>query len=262
MNKGVYKLAIDHIQFSEDISEKTLNYLSSNFQRPHYGKGAKKIGNKRLYTAFSAVACLLVLVIAIPLIQGSSDFELPHAVGNVSVRYLDKAPTIITSKSQLLSLTEEELFNRYPTTILKGKIEAIKNIKVDFNGSAEYCAIAEIRVEKMYRGNGTVGETVSVLLPCPIDSNVWVEDTGVVSSMRVGMTGIFMPLKYDETSYREENGAKIYWSDFVEYGFLDGERYAFLNSEKGLIYAQHAYESLSSATSLDDIEQYVIKMIE
>lgn len=80
--------------------------------------------------------------------------------------------------------------------------------------------------------------------------------------MKTGMTGIFMPIKYDETSYREENGAKIYWRDIAEYGFINGETYAFLNSDNGLIFAKQAYKSIASATSLEEIEKYVIKMIE
>ena len=32
-------------------------------------------------------------------------------------------------------------------------------------------------------------------------------DTGVVSAMREGMTGIFMPIKYNEDSYIEMNKA-------------------------------------------------------
>jgi hypothetical protein len=91
---------------------------------------------------------------------------------------------------------------------------------------------------------------------------MWVEDTEVVSSMRAGMTGIFMPVKYDKTMYREENGARLYFQDIAEYGFLDGIRYAFLDSGRGLIFNRYAYKSISSASSLEQIEKYIAKMIE
>lgn len=261
MNKNNYKSTIDNIQFSENLTEKTLKYLSSNISQSQKEVATMKRKNKRLYTAFTAVVCTLVLMITIPMFKGNSDFELPNSVGNVSVKYMGKAPSISTT-GDLIWLTEKELFNEYNTNIFMGKIEDIKNIKIDFNGSIEYRAIAEIKIDKIYRGNGTVGETVSVLLPCPIDTNVWVEDTGVVSSMRVGMTGIFMPIKYDESSYREENGTKIYWQDIAGYGFMDGERYAFLNTDNGLVFAKDAYKSIASATSLEEIEQFIIRMVE
>ena len=261
MNKDIYKSAIDNIQFSEDLSAKTLDYLSSHISQTPKEIAIIKIKNKKLYIAFTTIVCTLALMITIAMFNGNSDFELPNSYGNVSVKYINNAPSVPIS-SQSVLLTEEQLFHKYNTDIFMGKIEDIKNIKINFNGSTEYRAIAKIKMDNIYRGNGTVGETVSVLLPCPIDTNVWVEDTEVVSSMRVGMTGIFMPIKYDETSYREENGAKIYWRDITEYGFMDGERYAFLNSDKGLIFAKYAYASIASATSLQEIEQFVIKMIE
>lgn len=261
MNKNAYKSAIDNIRFSEDLSEEILDYLSSHVSQSQEEVVAKKVKNKKLYTAFAAAVCALALMISIPMFTGSSDFELPNSVGNVSVKYVNKAPSP-SSIADLEWLTEEELFRKYNTDIFMGRIEDIKNIKINFNDSIEYRAIAKIKIDKIYRGNGTVGETVSVLIPCPIDTNVQVEDTEVVSSMRVGMTGIFMPLKYDETSYREENGAKICLQDIAEYGFMDGERYAFLNSDNRLIFAKHAYKSIASATSLEEIEKYVMKMIE
>jgi len=260
MNKNTYKSAIDNMQFSKNLDAKILDHLSSHTSQPQNDIAKIKIKKNRLYPVFAAAACILVLMLTIPIFNGNSDFELPNSVGNVSVKYVNKAPSV-SIESELVWHTEEELFHKYNTDIFMGKIEDIKNIKINFNGSTEYRAIAKIKMDKIYRGNGTVGETVSVLLPCPIDTNQWVEDTEVVSSMRVGMTGIFMPLKYDETSYREENGAKVYLQDIAEYGFLDGERYAFLNSDYGLLFAKHAYKSIASAATMEEIEQFIIKMI-
>jgi hypothetical protein len=261
MNKNIYKSAIDNIQFSENLSEKTLDYLCSNILQTQKKATAVKVKNKRLSIALVAAACVLTFLISIPIFHGRSDFELPNSVGNVSVKYINKAPNISAAYS-LVSLTEEELFHKYNTDIFMGKIEDIRNIKIKFNSSYEYRAIAKIKVDKVYRGNKKVGETVSALLPCSVNTSVWVEDTEVVSSMRVGMSGIFMPVKYDKTMYREENGAKIYLQDIAEYGFMDGERYAFLNSNNGLIFAKHAYKSIDTVTSLEEIEKYVIKMIQ
>jgi len=84
----------------------------------------------------------------------------------------------------------------------------------------------------------------------------------VISTMRVGMTGIFMPIKYDDTSYWEQNGTKLFLSDIAEYGFLDGMRYAFLVSDsEGIIFDREAYPSITEANSLDEIERYIVQMI-
>lgn len=260
MNKNIYKSAIDNISFSEDLYEKTLDYLSSQTSQPQEKVTNVKVKGKKLCTTLTAIACVLILMISIHIFNRNSYLHLKNSSGNVSVKYINKAPSVSSSYS-LVGLSEEELFHKFNTDIFRGKIEGIRNIKININGSTEYHAIAKIKIDKVYRGSGKVGETVSILLPSPINSNVSVEDTEVVSSMRVGMTGIFMPIKYDKTSYLEQDGAKIYWQDIAEYGFLDGLRYAFLNSPNGLIFEKNAYKSIASASSLEDIEQYVLKMI-
>jgi hypothetical protein len=88
-----------------------------------------------------------------------------------------------------------------------------------------------------------------------------VEDTGVVSAIRIGEVGIFMPVKYDGTEKGEENGATLFWKDTCDYGFPDGERFTFLQTEQGLLYSEDTYISLSGTSTLDDIKSYVIKMI-
>ena len=260
MNKKIYTSAVENIRVSEDLSESILDYLSS-LSQSHEESLYKKSKIKKIYLAFTAVTCALVLLVGIQVYKSSSDFELPNSVGNVSVKYIDKAPALFTSYS-LVSLTEDEIFHKYNTEIFMGTIEDIQNIKISFNRDTLYQAIAQIRIDKIYRGSETVGNTVSVLLPCPIGTNYRITSTEVTSSIRVGMTGIFMPVKYDDTFYREENGARIYWIDIAEYGFMDGERYAFLNSEDGLIFDQNAFESIAHATTMEEIEEYILKMIE
>lgn len=230
-------------------------------QERNTSKIKKPFHRKRL---LPAAACLvLIAAISIPLFNGSGgDFDLVLSKGNVKVEYMDQVPAVGAAPSLAWRMTEDELFHQNDTAIFMGTIGEIRNVQISFNSSKEYRAIAQIKVDKTYRGDCKVGDTVSVLLPGPIDTNVWVEDTGVTSAMRAGMTGIFMPIRYDETSYQEENGAKLYLSDIAEYGFLDGERYAFLDTGKGLLFAHDAYQSISSAASLEEIEQYIGKMIQ
>ena len=124
----------------------------------------------------------------------------------------------------LLEVGEETLYRPFST--LSGGEQTKILLALLFAG-IDYRAIAKIKVKNIYRGDLKPGETVSVLLPSPIDANIWVKDTEVISSMKIAMTGIFMPMKYDDTSYSEENGARLHLKDIAEYGLLDGMRYTF-----------------------------------
>lgn len=222
----------------------------------------KNCKSKILIKFVSAAACFVIIFgLGISLLGRRNYIDLMLSTGNVKVSYINKAPNIASSNS-LIELSEKELFEKYDTTIFKGEILDIKNIVIDFNGSKEYRAIAKIKIDKVYRGLCSENEILSVLLPCAINSNVWVEDTGTVSSMRVGMTGIFMPIAYTEDSYREENGTKLYLKDIADFGFLDGERFAFLEVENGLVFSKWAYKSIENAKTLVDIEIYIESMIE
>ena len=158
MNKKNYKSTIDNIQFSEDLNEKTLNYLSAQSSQPQYKLSIRKVKRKRKYTVFATVVCVVALIM-IPMFIFRSDFKLNNAVGLVSVKYIDKAPSI-SSSSILVGLTEEEIFHKWNTDIFMGEIEEIKNIKVSFNGFIDYRAIVKISINKVYRGTGTTGEVV------------------------------------------------------------------------------------------------------
>lgn len=261
MNKDIYKAAMDNIQFSHDLDEKVLKYL----MLPHQKKRVAIIQSKWVVIATALITCAFFTVFCILLFSNKSkDFELKNSIGNVKVKYVDNVPDSRRQISTDLAwLTEEELFNKWDTSIFKGTVVELRNIEIDFNGSTEYRAVANIKIQKVYRGDENGGQIVSVLLPCPIVTNVWVEDTDVVSAMRVGMTGIFMPVKYDDMSYWEQNGTKLFLKDIAEYGFLDGMRFAFLVTEnKGLLFDRHAYPSIAKANSLDEVERYIEQMID
>lgn len=231
-------------------------------------RGAIQKNNRKNSRHWAVLAACFVLLLAlgIPLLNSHSSAQLPlsDASHGVVVSYMDnmdKAPQVSVSYSLLIALSEEELFTHFDTAIFMGTILQIDNIELDFNGAKDYRAIAQIQVEKVYRGDCAVEDTVSVLLPCPIDANIWVEDTETVANMRVGMRGIFMPMVYDDSSIREQNGATLALRDIADYGFADGIRYAFLETEEGLVFARGAYASISDATTLEQVEEYVCSML-
>ena len=248
-------------KFSDAISQIDDKYINEAL---NYKK------NKKItWIKFGAVAaCFVIVVTAVSVLPNvtpdkpKNRFGLSDNSYNVTIFYNEKAPNISAEKSLLCSYTEEELFTVFDTHIFKGKILSLDNIEMDFNGEKLYRAIAQIKIEKVYRGSCDKGDTVSVMLPCPITEGVWVEDTDTVCAMKEGMTGIFMPIFYtEENSFLEYNNARLVQKDIADYGFADGMRYAFLETEDGLIFDRGSYETISDAKTLDEVEEYVENMI-
>ena len=217
--------------------------------------------------AVPAAACLALAVFIIPLLNSGGDFDLTLSSG-VRVSYIKNPPNIQASSS-LVHLTEEELFaerTKYGGNkifIFEGIIREIHNIEIDFNGHSVYRAFAKIEVTDIIRGDIKQGDIVSILLPAPIRiEGLWVSDTEVISHMKTGMKGFFMPFVYDEKSIIEMNGATLVLSEIAEYGLGDGERWLFLETSNGLVFARWAYESIADATTLEEVRQYIKTMIE
>jgi hypothetical protein len=219
----------------------------------------KQTHHKTWLKAMSFAACF-ALIIAVGVyvyFNQSSQIPLSDFSEKARVKYVKTVPGSIRQRADLVPLTEEEIFSHFNSAIVKGNIVNLSNIEINMNGEKEYRAIAEIQVEKVYRGKVAQGDTISILLPCPIMDDIWVEDTDTVSAMRVGQTGIFMPIKYDEHSLYESNGATLVLSDIAEYGFPDGSRFAFVQTNDGLVFSKWDFPSIENATDLEEIEHYI-----
>ena len=212
-------------------------------------------------------ACAAAFIFAVVLMHSSDHgrvpIELSDASKNVTVCYIESedVPSISGSAS-LVPLTEEEIFHKYNSAIFRGTVVSIRNIELNYNGWKEYQAIAEIRISQVYRGDCRTGDTLTVLLPCPIMVGYHVSECNVAEAIRTGMEGIFMPVKYDNTYICTQNGATLQYKDLAEYGLFDGARWAFLSTDTGLLFDPYAFESLGTPETLDDIEQYIEKMLQ
>lgn len=235
---------------------------------------AVKTKNERVYTMKRAfyrkrlvpIAAILVLAIAVAipfLNNGKSDFDLKLSNG-VKVKYVDDPPAI-SNMAELLWLTEDELFapkfDRYEIVAFEGTVTEVRNIVCDYNGFKDYRAIATIYISEVLRGNLETGTTVTVLLPAPAGSDLQVEDTSVSSLIDAGTTGIFLPIKYDETSVREENGKMLAFLDLADYGLLDGERWVFVMTADGPVYNKGAYPSFANVKDLKEVKEIILSKI-
>jgi len=267
MNEEKYKSALNNLNVSKDFKEKTLAFLQ--------GKSVKTIKKsiliknskfKKIFGVAAVIVSLVVIIWGMSFYNSNSFINLANSTGNIRAKYVNRVPLLKAKKESKYSIavmpSEYEIFNEHNISIFKGTVKDIKNIKLEFGNSNEYYqAVVTIKIDEVYRGSNKTGSIVKVLLPCSIDTNNWVEDTDVVSKMKVGTIGIFMPTKYDGTEYKEENGAKLYWKDISNYGFRDGISYAFLKTPKGIIYDEFIYKSLNKISTLNDVKEYVLKMM-
>ena len=242
---------------AETISD-AMNYLNDEIIEDTEAFRQKKKKRKGWIKGAISAACLAVVLGAGLFVadRQQNRIALSENSAHVTARYIEKAPPVASS-GDLIYLTEDELFTHWNTAIFKGTVEEIRNIELNFNGEKVYRAVASIQVEATYRGPCSPGDTVSVLLPCPIGGEIWVEDTEIVSAMQVGTTGIFMPVIYTGDSVWEQNGARLVQTDIAGFGFADGQRYAFLEGEEGLLFDRDSYPSIAAATTLDEVEAFI-----
>lgn len=217
---------------------------------------------------FAAAACLCLIIAAAALIPNVNNTPVDPQPGNIVLS--EKTTAKVTYgceewgavKEELVGLTEEEMFGRKKMYIFRGKVSGLTNVTIDFSGVPMARCIATIVIDEVYQGDLEPGEQVTMLIPCPIDEhNIWVEDTGIIAQLESGMEGIFMPWVYDEDSFIEMNGAVLMLRDLAVCGLADGMRWAFLDTDRGLVYERWAYPGAGDAADLDDIEAYVIEML-
>ena len=222
---------------------------------------AKKPCNKAFIRFGAVAACLAILaVIGIPLLMKGKKAEDPTTQitlsGGVIGKYVDEVPDEKVSYD-LADLSLEEIFNKWGKVIVQGTVIKIKNIQLEFKDSKSYRALATIKVDKVYKGEAKEGDTITVLLPCGINDGTWTEDCGVISCIRKGMQGIFMPMIYDDSAYEEMNGVTLHLKELAEYGLGDGERFAFLATDEGLVYDAYTYPEVKKTDSLEQVGTYI-----
>lgn len=211
-----------------------------------------------------AAACLVLAVAggAAGYHYQQSLIPLSEHSENVTVRYAEGKA--MASCSQLIPLTLKEIFSgafSQDQIIVKATVTDIDNIVINFRGEKEYDAIVKLWVEKVYDGACQKGERLSACAGYCFAEGYERSDAETISNLKEGMKGIFILTKYDDTFTWEMNGAKLALKDIAQYGMGDGVRFAFLETENGLIFDRETHKGAAHAESLDDVEGYIEKMI-
>lgn len=175
-----------------------------------------------------------------------------------SVHIVDQSKvTSDISEENMMDMTEDELFSKWNPVVVRGKVTDIRHIEIDFNGETEYQSLITIHVSNVYRGDVQIGRDLIVRADA-IGETGQAEHVSVISHVKQGMEGIFMPIPYDDEFVWEQNDATLRLKDIADYGFPDGERYLFLDTPNGLLFEQDAYPSLQGVDSLDEVEDWMM----
>ncbi len=221
---------------------------------------------RRVWPALTAAAACLAVIIGTlawsGVLRGPGDYELSARSQNVRVFELRKPPEVGHNVYSLIPLTQEQIFTEWDTAIFRGTVTDIRNIEVDMNGESFYWSLISVEVKSVLRGDLQPGDTAVIRAETPLGSDDWVEDQEVVSRIRVGAEGVFMPQVYDSESLFGANGAWLCLQDIAPYGFPDGVRWLFLDTPEGLAFDRPSFPSASGAQTLEDIEAYIGRMLE
>ena len=170
----------------------------------------------------------LLLIAATLIFTGCSskgDFELERSKG-IKITYIDEfeKTTILPAP-----LTSEEIFNSYSDTIVRGTIETVRNIQIDYGkGEIAQKALATIKITKVISGNAKADSTVTVLLPKCVDNASANDSSVVISHLENGTEGIFLLKEVTEQSCAEINGKTFYYDDICEYSMFGEDHFAVI----------------------------------
>ncbi len=157
----------------------------------------------------------------------------------------------------LVPLTERELF-ALPTDIFMGEIIGERYYLVDFGQMNYYYKVSEIRVDTVYRGDINEGDIALVkTATSSAEMGVWSSASGTVSQMEKGVRGIFM---LNDFTGDMVGDASFDGEGVITHYFMDGERFAFLETADGLVFCKTAYPVIKNAKTLQTIEAYVKMM--
>ena len=215
---------------------------------------------KRVIMTITAAAALILIggCVTISVTRSNEtnsgrDIRLSDASYGVTVLLEEHPEEPMIPMIKLREMSEQELVDSCDL-IVRGTVKNIQNIRLTADGVDVTKALVTITPTAVIKGSSS-GD-VTLLVSCPIDGTFQIEDTETACAIRMGMEGIFMLQAYGDAELWELENAALRWKDIADYHFGDGRRYAFLNTDNGLLYADWAYPSLQAGT-LDDVQAYL-----
>jgi len=264
LKNNKYEEAMNRISPDEVAKKRMLGHILAGKNETTKGS-AKEMNNKKrnIFMVTGVAAAALVLTIGLSSLNQKGNGDVLYTRDGVTITAVDEVPEMQSNAGMsTMIFNEEEVFSMFDTVAFMGIVKDVKNISMDFDGIKHYRALATIEVEKVYDGDLTVGETISTMLPGPVDTgNVMGADFNITRAMKPGERGIFMPLVYSSDEVWEENGKVLYMKDFARYAIIDTVRFAFMETEEGLLFERGTFPSIKDAKTLEEVEAYIIEKV-
>lgn len=197
----------------------------------------------------------LILLIAINL-SSNSDNKVLLEENGLKISAIDKAPKVEENPaaSSTAIYTDDEVFTLFPIHGFRGQVLGLQNIVLEDEFGKTYRSFMTVKVLKSYQGDNKVGDEVKILLPGPVEEGkIMGGDFNITRAFKVGEEGIFLPVVNNEVSSSLK--------DFVKYSLYDTMQFAFIKTEDGVDFNQVTFPDLSSSSSLDDIEEFVLNKL-
>lgn len=228
---------------------------------------AETVKKPKIGWVAAAVAAIAAVAVLFLLPRGGKTpaeaISLSERSKGFTVSYVERLPNDLPrSEACLAWFTEDELLNNFDTLIFRGRVQSLRNLAVDVEGERLWWSIAEIEVLRVLRGEAAEGETLRVLMQVPFVDGVRISGADTLYQLREGMEGIFMPRVYEDSDVYRYGGAELCLTDLAPCGFPDGVRFAFLQTEEGLVFPRDSWPSLAEAETLDELESALGTMLE
>lgn len=197
----------------------------------------------------------ILLAVATLLLTGCSskgDFELKRSE-RVSITYVEE---IIKMSITPVSLTSDEIIHSYSNAVVRGTIESVRNIQIDYGkGEVQQKAIAEIKVTKVLSGNAAVDSIVKVLLPAAVDNASAGDSSILLSHFKNGVAGIFLLKEVTEQSCAQMGKGTFYYDDICEYSMFGADQFAIIMTDGTVRFNANMFDGEANAFStLDEAE--------
>jgi hypothetical protein len=170
----------------------------------------------------------------------------------------------VQSQSCLVNLSAEEILDQ-GNDIFRGVVTELQVYHVTEKIN-QYFTVVTVEVTDSIRGKQQNGESCKIYLPvAEVQDMIMVNSvSGDLDKLEVGSSAIFMPRTATENTGLgpKHLGEWLCYADFADYYFSDAIRYLFLETENGVSYEKSVYNIPGENVTLDDVAEYLRKMLE
>lgn len=155
-------------------------------------------------------------------------------------------------------LSPEEIFAR-DTAIFRGIVRNLRYYVVNAGGFEMQYTVAAVEVTDPIRGDLTAGESRTVLYMG--GPNMTTSLSGPLGRVAAGSEAIFMPSAATPETGRRDGDSYFCYADLGEFYLSEGMRFVFLDTGDGLDFERGVYEDIGSAETLDEVTDYIRRML-